>query len=441
MLSLDPLLNNLKRRFEPKSRVPIIIELREQTRTILQEIQELNFMPKYESRYGPYVTGRAGLGQLDLIDKLRAVKGVWLDKRIKTMAQTSTDTIYTVNQASQFIKSNELYLEEIFGKGIRIAQIDTGVSDHPMLEGAIEEKLYTIGNTGEDDIGHGTHVASLMAGRQAESPRGTLMGVAPESTIVSIKAVDQRGGSDSTILEAIELAADKKPDIVNISLGSIIGMGGFDPTAKIIDKISKEQESTFVVAAGNQFLPGAISSPGDARQAITVGSCAINDPYPGAVSLFSSKGPSLDGRILPVVIAPGGNTRPDEAIYSAYRGGYAALKGTSMSTPIVSGGLALFMEKTGLRLNKEQYETLFSESLKKRIIPIKNNRKGWGVLNVSNMVNESERLSTTRGVITRPILRERIKGRMKRSISKRSFEPIRNLQRMKTDIKEIIGFN
>ena len=94
-----------------------------------------------------------------------------------------------------------------------------------------------------------------------------------------------------------------------------------------------------VVAIGNGNLgiaahPGSASYPGDSEKAITVGS--VNDDHNREI--YSSRGPTGDGRLKPDVMAPGG------AIMSASAGsgdGYVSYSGTSMATPHVAGVAAI----------------------------------------------------------------------------------------------------
>lgn len=105
------------------------------------------------------------------------------------------------------------------GKGIRIGVLDTGIdSKHPDLKigggVCVLQADCTMGYM--DDNGHGTHVAGVIAG--INNDIGSV-GVAPDSELFAIKALDSTGGgTTTTILSGIEWAMKNDIDIVNMSI-------------------------------------------------------------------------------------------------------------------------------------------------------------------------------------------------------------------------------
>ncbi|MBM4431018.1 MAG: hypothetical protein FJ026_11830 [Chloroflexi bacterium] len=237
--------------------------------------------------------------------------------------------------------------QPVTGKGIRVAVLDTGIDyTHPDLGGGFGPGFKVAGGYDfvnddpdpMDDRFHGTHCAGILAAN------GTVKGVAPEATLYAYKVLNAEGsGSGSDIMAGIERATnpdgdpttDDAVDVISMSLG---GSGNpDDPLAQAVDAAFAEGV-VVVVAAGNEGSAyGSVQSPGVARKAFTVGASDKDD----AIATFSSRGPVSDylELVKPDILAPGVDIR------STYPGGgYAELRGTSMSTPHVAGCAALIKQ-------------------------------------------------------------------------------------------------
>lgn len=193
-----------------------------------------------------------------------------------------------------------------------------------------------------DTIGHGTHVAGIIAGR-GNNGIG-VAGVCWTCKIMALKVINSEGfASDTDVAKAIDYAVLKGAKVINISLG-----GG--STSTLIDTAAKnafDQGVLVVGAAGNTpiDIPRQDSSdsyPGAAIYTISVGSSYVtnvNDP----LSNFSNYGQRMD------ILAPGGQVG-QEGVVSAYMreqnlvNQYAVMRGTSMSSPHVVGTAALLYD-------------------------------------------------------------------------------------------------
>ncbi|MFJ2557090.1 MULTISPECIES: S8 family serine peptidase [unclassified Streptomyces] len=233
------------------------------------------------------------------------------------------------------------------GDGVKVAVIDTGVDQtHPDLAGVeVEEKNFSGSADAVDRAGHGTHVASTIAGSGAKAG-GTYKGVAPKARILDAKVFDDDGyGSDSAILGAMQWAADQGAKVANMSLGGYDG-AEIDPLEEAVDSLSESSGILFVVSAGNAG-PGAgtIGSPGSAAAALTVGAVDRED----AIADFSSVGPSADGSLKPDITAPGVDIVAAKAaegtLGSPVGDGYVAMSGTSMAAPHVAGAAAILAQR------------------------------------------------------------------------------------------------
>ena len=294
------------------------------------------------------------------------------------------------------------------GEKAAIAFLDTGVSpvaDLTEPENRIiafkdfiggEEKPY-------DDNAHGTHVTSVAAGNGTAS-EGRHLGVAPDCRVVSVKILDHNGEGDAAeFMAGIQWILSNKDKynvrVANMSVGAS-DLAGSAPLIKAVE-IAWDKGIVVCAAAGNNGPgPGTVTLPGQSRKIITVGS---SDDHRltqiRGISLinFSGRGPTRDCIVKPDIIAPGANIVGCMALESRLTGrrikeisahkssdGYIMMSGTSMSTPIVSGAVALLLEKNP-RLQPNDVKYL----LKKTAIDLgyPSNQQGWGALNLDGLLN------------------------------------------------------
>jgi serine protease AprX len=263
------------------------------------------------------------------------------------------------------------------GAGVGVAVIDTGIDGtHPDFSGSNGTSRIVASavtnpdaTNATDTFGHGTHVAGIIAGdsyrRSWRDPLwGRYRGIAPHADLISIKADD--GAGNATIVDVIrglEFAIEHREDlgirVVNLSLESS------EPESYLTNPLDAAVEATYnsgivvVAAAGNRgpVDNAADFPPGNDPFAITVGALddagteTRTDDWPAS---WSSAGTSQDGFAKPDVYAPGTHIASTLAADSAFasmcpscieNGAYIRAGGTSMSAPVVSGVVALMLER------------------------------------------------------------------------------------------------
>ncbi len=234
------------------------------------------------------------------------------------------------------------------GKDVKVAVLDTGIdASHPDLASQVAGAKNFTDDVDGDHFGHGTHVASTIAGTGAASG-GKFKGVAPEAKLYDGKVCDANGQCpDSAIVAAMEWAAkDIKAAVVNVSLGGP-DTPELDPLEEAVNRLTAETGTLFVIAAGNSG-PAArtIGSPGSADAALTVGAVDKQDQ----LADFSSRGPRVgDSALKPDVTAPGvaivAAKAKDSVIGEPVGEQYLELSGTSMAAPHTAGSAALLMQQ------------------------------------------------------------------------------------------------
>jgi subtilisin family serine protease len=259
----------------------------------------------------------------------RAYGKVWLDG----IATPSTDV------SVPLVGAPAAWAAGYTGGGVAVGVLDTGVdAGHPDLAGAVAETAdFTAAGDGVDRAGHGTHVASIIAGSGAASA-GRNRGMAPDVRLFSAK-VCETVCPESAILAGMQWAArDKRVRVVNLSVGRP-DTPGADLLETAVEKLTGTYGTLFVVAAGNDDAP---VSPASAGAALAVGATDERDAVvPGG------HGPGIgDGGLKPDIVAPGVDVTAARSGGSALPGGaYTTRSGTSVAAPHVAGAAALVAQQ------------------------------------------------------------------------------------------------
>lgn len=281
------------------------------------------------------------------------------------------------------------------GKNITAAILDTGAAKHPdYAERIIGFADFVNGRMGiYDDDSHGTHVTGILGGDGGLSG-GRYRGIAPQCGLVIGKILDANGdGTTEHMLQGVEWILQNRRRwnirVLNISVGMGLSLKGRQ-REEIIACVEEawDQGLVVAVAAGNAGpLPGTLSPIGSSRRVITVG--CHEDGYLGTghslCELYSGRG--TENVRKPDIVAPGTDIisccKNAHRTFRGWQEAYAEKTGTSMSTPMVVGAAALYLEKYPEADNGEVKRRLLYSA---RDLKEPWQRQGFGMLNIENLL-------------------------------------------------------
>lgn len=293
---------------------------------------------------------------------------------------------------SKQIHADLAHQHGFLGEGIGIAYLDTGLFPHKDFSPYSKRIAQFVDFVNRrsfsyDDNGHGTHITGIAA--SCAMFHSDYLGIAPKSHIISLKVLDASGnGVQSAFIKGLDWIhmhhRSYQIRIVNISIGSP-ACEESKASKELLDHVNQLWDDGLVVciAGGNHGpKPYSISIPGNSPKIITVGSSdddsLINTRH-GFPFKYSGRGPTSSCVMKPDVVAPGTN------IFScAPNHRYTLKSGTSMATPVVSGSLALLLEKYPFYTNKD-----VKMKLRKNCDKLKTPRhhQGWGRINLKKLMD------------------------------------------------------
>lgn len=207
-----------------------------------------------------------------------------------------------------------------WGRGVTVAVIDSGITDHPALKGTQITHIDLV-NDGSAMNGHGTAMASLIAGHDA-----SVGGVAPAAKLLDLRVADTNGESNTALLaSAIVKATDLGARVINISLGA----AGTSPMLEEAVRYAQGRNVVIVAAVGNERQT-ALAWPASLTGVLSVGAVDAN----GTQAYFSNSGAGL------TLVAPG------VGIVSGYAGNKLVIgSGTSQATALTTGVVAALLAR------------------------------------------------------------------------------------------------
>jgi subtilisin family serine protease len=286
----------------------------------------------------------------DALEALPSVRWVQRDRAVATTAQSTPTGIDRANADASPTAAIDGVDTRV---DVDVAVIDTGVDlDHPDLNvyRAGARNCSVLGLSADDGHGHGTHVAGTVGA--LDNSTG-VVGMAPGARIWPVKVLTDLGtGLNSDVICGIDYVAANADqiEVANMSLG-----GGGEDDGSCGTKSGDAMHAaiceavgagiTFVVAAGNDSADAKDFTPAAYDEVVTVSALADFNGLPGGgaastcrtdvddtFAAFSNYGTDVD------LIAPG------VCIGSTWKGGgYNTISGTSMASPHVAGGAALYL--------------------------------------------------------------------------------------------------
>ena len=237
------------------------------------------------------------------------------------------------------------------GAGVGVAVLDTGVANVEEVSGRIKgswelDELEIVATDTKDTDGHGTGVASLIAGKN--------VGIATGTDIYNVITIPHRSGCYSNFVIATEFVAGQPGiSIVNISAGIV----GWEPRIKAGVQALLDTYILPIVAVGNEGADTS-RSPGNYSEVLSVG--AANKR--GRVWSGSGSGTIVHDSMsytVPDVVAPG-----ERVTTCNGAGEFRVFNGSSMAAPIVSGIAALIIEKYPNISDHELRDEIFEACLR-----------------------------------------------------------------------------
>ncbi len=353
----------------------------------LRELEELGVEIVHKSKWLNAVSVRADKLTLQTVKEFQFVKSV-IPAAVSSRSEPDTTDYREAGDQLRMLNVEYLHKVRVAGKDVLILINDTGFNPfHVALRNAdliaqwdfVDDDSFVYYRTGDltspSIARHGSFCWSLVGGYE----ENRFCGVAPDASFLLARTEDISSETpieEDNWIAAIEWADSFGVDIMTSSLAYRLwyvpsSYNGDRALISIAADHAANIGITVFNSAGNSG-PGyrTISAPGDADSIITVGAC----DYTGAVTNFSSRGPTADDRIKPEILAPGSYIYGVNGLSNSE---YTRSSGTSMSCPLAAGVGVLLQSLRPSLLPLEIREALTMTG-RHAIRP--SNRHGWGLI-------------------------------------------------------------
>lgn len=350
-----------------------LIDIRDYSisRQVLDQIRQSGAIVRRVSRWFKAVSVAATPAQLVALSNFPAITRVDVVRRLvapveeesERQAPSEVQDAGISTAQNDFTKMTRLHQFGLTGRGVLIALFDTGFdTDHRAFDSATivatQDFIHDIEDVSNPDClddpddaqdVHGTTVFGAVGGYMPDTLIGAAYNADYALAKTEVSCYDQEiKVEEDNWIAAAEWADSLGADIISSSLGYYTFDDGGSYTREQLDgnsalismaaDIAASKNILVVVAAGNERgnAWGTITFPADADSVIAVGALSIDTQ----VAIFSSPGPTADGRIKPDI-----STLGVGVVGARARGSYSYQQGTSLATPLVAGGAALALEQ------------------------------------------------------------------------------------------------
>ena len=255
-----------------------------------------------------------------------------------------------------------------WGRGVTVAILDTAISPHPSLAEDRIRRISLVSSPAgapDDYAGHGTAVASLIAGSSVE-----VRGIAPGATLLGIEVLGADGTGDTfTLVQGILTAVDEGASVISLSVGTTAD------SSRLLEAIefAVDRGVVVVAAAGN-----------DGTDAVTF-PAAYEDVL--AVTAVDAEGERLASANYGEEIDIGA---PGYGVYAAWTGdGVVSFSGTSAAVPFVSGAVASVLSQNDA-LSPADAAEIVLDYVDDNGAPNSDPEYGEGVLNIGRIQSRGE---------------------------------------------------
>ncbi len=358
------------------------------------------------------------------------VRWVSLDAEMETSSCAQCiDTKNLANSYISTIRADKVWNDPMYlqGQGIGVAVVDSGINPNGDLytNTGLNRQIANVrfntdyNNNTSDGYGHGTHVSSVIGGDGSESS-GKYIGVAPMVNIINVKVSNDDGSAKtSDVIQGLQWVLENKNayniKVVNLSFNSTVAESYNTNPLDAAVEILWFNKIVVVASAGNK-ANGILYPPANDPFIITVGATddkgttSLNDDV---IASFSAYGKTTEGISKPDLVAPGKNivarlvntnmgmakAHPSNVLSNTY----FKMSGTSVSSPMVSGAVAILLQDEP-NLTPDQVKYRLMATANKNWAGYNAATSGAGYLNIYDAVYSTTAQSANTGILASQML-------------------------------------